>query len=96
MDSLHVTKKIFDSSSHSYQIYSMAISHELRDFFFKNSNNCIKFWDCSSKQKWLLYSLVDKDSKSFDSIPSFPYKSSWDFCNKSESDSVILQWRMFF
>jgi len=42
-DSLHATKKIFDSSSHPYQIHSTAISQELRGFFTKNINNCIKF-----------------------------------------------------
>jgi len=51
MDSLHAVKKIFDSSSHSFQIHSAAISHKLRDFFSKDVNNCIEFWDCSSKQK---------------------------------------------
>ena len=49
-DSLHIARKIFDSSTHSYQIYSAAISMELRKFFFKDSQNCIKFWDYSSKQ----------------------------------------------
>ena len=65
MDSLHAAKKIFDSSLHSFQIHSAAISHELRDFFSKDVNNCIKFWNCPSKQKWPLYTLVDKDSKRF-------------------------------
>ena len=31
-DSLHAAKKIFDSSSHSYQIHSATITHELREF----------------------------------------------------------------
>ena len=79
-----------------YQIHSVAISYELREFFSKNSNNCIKLWDCPSKQKWPLHALVNKNSKSFDSISFFPWKSSWDFCNKRESDLAILQWRMFF
>ena len=42
-NSLYAAKKIFDSSSHSYQIHSTAISQELRGFFTKNINNCIKF-----------------------------------------------------
>ena len=50
-DSLHVAKKIFDSSIHPYQIHSTVISQELRDFFKRDSNNCIDFWNCSSKQK---------------------------------------------
>ena len=76
MDFLHTAKRIFDSLLHLYQIYSAAISHELRDFFLKDANNCIEFWNCPSKQKWPLYELVDKDSKSFNSIPIFPCKSS--------------------
>jgi len=49
-DSLHITRKIFNSFTHLYQIHSVAISMELREFFSKDSQNCIKFWDCSSKQ----------------------------------------------
>jgi len=30
------------------------------------------------------------------SVPSFPCKFSWDFCKKSECDSIILLWRMTF
>jgi len=51
-DSLHATKKIFDSSSHPYQIHSTAITCELREFFNKYTNNHIKFWDCPSKENW--------------------------------------------
>ena len=51
MDSIHATKRIFDSSSHPYQIHSVAISGELREFFQKDSNNSIEFWDCSSNCK---------------------------------------------
>ena len=47
--------KIFDSLLHSFQIHSAAISCELRDFFKRDSNNHINFWDCSSKGKWLLH-----------------------------------------
>ena len=50
-DSLHVTRKIFDSSTHPYQIHSVAISMELREFFSKDSQNYIEFWDCPSKQQ---------------------------------------------
>ena len=42
-DSLHTIKKIFDLSSHPYQIYSTAIACKLRDFFNKYTNNHIKF-----------------------------------------------------
>jgi len=76
MDSLHTAKRIFDSLSHPYQIHSVIILSKLRKFFSRNANNHIEFWDCPSKQKWPLHALVDKDFKSFESIPSFPCKSS--------------------
>ena len=83
-DSLHITRRIFDSSTHSYQIHFATIFMELREFFSKYSQNHIKFWDCPSKQHWALHQLVDKETKNIVSIPSFPCKQSWDFCKKSE------------
>jgi len=50
-DSIHAAKKIFDSLSYSYQIHLVAISDELREFFQKDSNNSIEFWDCPSNCK---------------------------------------------
>ena len=90
-DSLHIARKILNSSTHPYQIYSAAISMELREFFSKDSQNHIKFWDCSSKQQWVLHQLVNKETKNIISILLFPYKSSWDFCKKSECESILSQ-----
>jgi len=95
-DSFHTAKRIFDSLLHSYEIHSVAISHKLKNFFLKDANNHIEFWNCPSKQRWPLHALVDKDSKSFDSVIIFPCKSSWDFCKKRECDSVLSQWKMSF
>jgi len=95
-DSLHAAKKIFDSLMHPYQIHSTAISQELRNFFKKDSNNHIDFWDCPNKQKWILYFLVDKNTRKFDFSPILPYKSSWDFYKKYEYDSISAMWRMNF
>ena len=74
--SLYIARKIFDSSTHSYQIHSVAISSELREFFSKDTLNYIEFWDCPSKHQWALYQMVDKETKNLVSIPSFPCKSS--------------------
>ena len=74
-DSLYNTRRIFNSSIHSYQIYSATISQELREFFSKNACNHITFWNCPSKQKWLLYHLVDKDIKIIVSTLLFSCKS---------------------
>ena len=90
-DSLHITRKILNSSTYPYQIHSAAISIELREFFSKDSQNCIKFWDCLSKQQWVLHQLVDKETKNMVSTPLFTYKSSWDFYKKSECKSILSQ-----
>jgi len=90
-DSLHTARKIFNSLLHPYQIYSAAISWELRSFFLKNYNNHIKFWNCSSKQNWPLHLMVDKDSKSFIPFSIFLCKLSWDYCKKWDSDSILSQ-----
>ena len=90
-DSLHAVRRIFNSSSHPYQIHSVVISQELREFFLKDASNYIEFWDCPSKQKWLLHYLVDKDSKNMVYTPLFLCKSSWDFCRKNECNLILSQ-----
>ena len=74
-DSLYNTRRIFNSLIHLYQIYSATISQELREFFSKDVRNHIEFWDCPSKQKWLLHYLVDKDIKIIVSTLLFSCKS---------------------
>ena len=95
-NSLHAARRIFDSLLHPYQIHSATISCKLREFFLKNNNNHIKFWDIPSKLNWPLHSLVDKDSNSFDFLSIFPCKSSWDYCKKHKCDSILFQWKMSF
>ena len=90
-DFLHATKRIFNSSVHPYQIHSAVISQEIREFFSKDSCNCIEFWDCPSKQKWPLHYSVDNDTKRIVFTPLFLCKSSWDFCRKTESNSICSQ-----
>ena len=95
-NSLHITRKIFNSFTHLYQIHSAAISSELREFFSKDTLNRIKIWDYPSKQQWALHQMVNKETKNLVSILSFPYKSSWDFCKKSECNSILSQWKITF
>jgi len=90
-DSLHAVRRIFNSSSHPYQIHSVVISQELREFFLKDASNYIEFWDFPSKQKWLLHYLVDKDSKNMVHTPLFLCKSSWDFCRKNKCNLILSQ-----
>jgi len=95
-DFIHATKKIFDSDSHPYQLHSIAILCELQEFFNSNSDNTIEFWECPSCLKWRFHCDVNKDSKSFYPTPSYPCKTSWDFCKKTDSDDIIKQWKMTF
>ena len=95
-DAIHATRYIFDSSSHPYQLQSIAISQDLRAFFNKSSSNSITFWNCPSSTKWPLHSAVDKETKQFKINPIFPCKLSWDFSEKEECNSIIHKWQMTF
>jgi len=95
-DSIHTTERIFDSSSYPYQTHSTTISMELREFFKKDINNCINFWDCPSKVKWPLHLSVNSDTRKFPMLPSFPCKSSWNFCKEYDDKSVLNSWKMSF
>ena len=95
-DFIHAVKKFFDSSSHPFQHHSAAILSELRSFFISNPDNSIEVWECLSHLKWRLHHNVNKNSKSFQPIPIFSCKISWDFCKKSDSDDIIKQWKMTF
>ena len=95
-DSIHAARKIFDSSVHSYQIQSAAILYELRNFFNYHEDNTIEFWECPSRLKWHLHNRIDKETKSFNLTPLYPYKSSWEFSKKSKSDEILNTWKMTF
>jgi len=95
-DSIHIAQKIFDPSSHPFQTMSAAILLDLHDFFNRSNNNSIEFWKCSSRLKWALHDRVDKETKSFNLIPLFLCKNSWDFSKKNKSDNIIKYWKMLF
>jgi len=88
-NAIHLARRIFDSSLHSYQLQSITISQDLRVFFNKNSNNSIDFWNFPSSVQWNHYSVVDKETKQFKYASIFPCKSSWNFNKKEKSDSII-------
>jgi len=62
----------------------------------RHKNNSIEFWKCPSRLKWYLYNKVDKESKTFNPIPLFLSKISWDFSKKSESNDILKVWKMTF
>ena len=68
-NSIHATKKIFNSKPHLYQLHTTAILQELHWFFAKDQNNSVEFQECPSHLKWRLHQVVDKDSKSFNPQP---------------------------
>ena len=77
-------KRIFDMSTYLYQLYSIAISNNLRTVFNKNFNNLISFWDYLSSIKQFLYLLVNKKSKHLKINPIFLYKS---LCQNSKQQT---------
>jgi len=95
-DSIHVARKIFEPSIHSYQVQSAAIFSDLHKFFTRHKNNFIEFWECPSYLKWHLDNEVNKETKTFNLIPLFPCKISWDFSKKSESDAILKVWKITF
>ena len=94
MDSIHTVGKIFDSSSHPFQIHVVAILAEFRIFFSKNHNNSIEFWECPSHCKWPLHEIVNEETKQFHPCPQYSCKSSWDFSKKNECDNILSLWKM--
>jgi len=93
---IHVVKKIFDPLSHLLQIYIMTILEELHQFFFKNSNNSIEFWECLSCLNWHLYKAVNLEMKVSNPSPIYPCKTSWDYNKKTEYDDILNNWKMMF
>ena len=95
-DSIHAAKKISDDKSNPYQIHSTVVLWELWQFFSAGQGNSIEFWKYPSHLNWKLYKLVNKELKSFNLLLSFSSKISWDFCRKSDSNSIINLWKMTF
>jgi len=91
-----MAKKIFDPLSHPLQIHAVAILKELHYFFSRNSSNSIEFWESPSHLNWHLHKAVDHELKSFNLMPIFPCKMSWDFSRKSECDNILCNWKMTF
>jgi len=93
-DTIHAVRWIFNLLFHSYQLYLIAISQDLRAFFHRSSSSSITFWDCSSSAKCCPHLVVDQETKQFNIEPSFPCKSSWDFSKKEKCDSILQNWQM--
>ena len=74
-DSIHAARKIFDISSHPYQIHTIAILEDLCTFFSKNSINSIEFWKSPSRLNWHLHKTIDHKLKSSNHTPIFPCKT---------------------
>ena len=96
MDSIYMTKKIFDPSSHLFQKYAVSILRELCSFFSHYPDNYIEFWECPSHSKWHLHKAINSETKFIRLIPFYPSKLSWDFSRKLECDDLANKWKMMF
>jgi len=95
-NSIYTARKIFELFVHPYQVQSAAILSNLCSFFEHHENNSIKFWECPSYLKWHIHNKVDKETKTFNPTPLYPYKTSWDFSKTSESDNILKVWKIRF
>jgi len=50
-DSIQCAQKLFDTSNHSLQGHTIAMSHCLRAFSSKDFANSIQFWGCPSDDR---------------------------------------------
>lgn len=75
-NSIHMARKIFNTSSHSLQKQAALILNDLRAFFNHYHENTIEFWKCPSKYEWKLHKCVDIETKSFNLTLLFPNKNS--------------------
>ena len=62
----------------------------------RNIDNSIEFWDCPSYCNWGLYSIINKETKSFNPIPILLCKVSWDFSRKNKCDNILNTWKIYF
>ena len=76
--------------------HTIAISQELRNFFWESPANHIEFWDCPSNNKWPPHHAANKETKSQSACPLYPSQVSWDLSQKDECDSYIRTWQMYF
>ena len=95
-DLIHATRKIFNSSSHSFQSHAAFILKKLQTFFSYYQENLIEFWECPSCCNWSLHKVVNNETKSFNPTLLFPCKSSWDFSKKNKCDDLANRWKMTF
>jgi len=95
-NSIHVAKNIFNPLSHLLQSQSVTISGDLHQFFSRDPNNLIEFWECSSYLNWHLHKAVNLEMKAFNPTPVYPCKISWDYSKKMECDNILNIWKMTF
>ena len=95
-NSIHTVRKFFDNKSHLYQIHTIAILSKLHHFFAISQENSIEFWECSSYLNQKLYKAVNKNSKLFNPLLTYPCKISQDYYKKINSNNIINQEKMTF
>jgi len=91
-----MAKRIFDPSTHPFQVHAATILKELHFLFSCHQDNSIEFWKYPSQSNWVLYKAVNKETKSFNPMPPFPCKMSWDFNKKRECDNISNRWKITF
>jgi len=88
-NAIYLARQIFDSSIYLYQLQSIAIAQDFGEFFNKNTQNSINFWDFLSNSKWIHHVSVNKETKHFNLTTILSCKLSWNFSKKEEYNNII-------
>jgi len=62
-DAIHAARRILDTSTLPFQLYTIAISKDLKEFLGRHPNNRVDFWDCPSTDRWPPHVSVDRETK---------------------------------
>ena len=95
-DAIPAAKWIFNTSIYPYQLHFITILENLREFFNKNPNNSISFWDYPNNIKWSPHVIVNKELKYIKTNSILPSRTFWEFSRKEEYNSIIHRWQMTF
>ena len=72
-DNLPAARKAIDTTVHSRQNHSLAVSRLLRSHFTTHPEGSIHFWDCLSDTKWFIQAKVHDEARR----ARYPAEENW-------------------
>ena len=72
------------------------IAEKIQSFLSKDGRNSIHFWHCPNKLEWPRHILVDKETKTFHTLPTLLENNSFLFSKKKECNLILESWQQSF